>query len=79
MELWLIIAIYLIFTLCIGGPLVSICTNSYGFEFFNPKWIYKEYPVNWFGLICISAFVHIICLGYAIIYWFYKLCTVGRR
>ena len=78
MELWQIIVIYLSFTLCIGGPLVGMITPSYGFEFCNPKWIYKTYPVNWFGAICICTFVHIICLGYAIMYWFYKLCTVGR-
>ena len=79
MKLWQIIIIYFSFTLCIGGPLVGAVTASYGFEFCNPKWIYEKYPVNWFGVICICTLFHITCLGCAMAYWFYKLCTVGRR
>ena len=79
MELWQIIVIYLLFTVCIGGPLVGAFTASRGLEFCNPKWIYEEYSVNWFGVICICTLFHIICLGCAIMYWFYKLCTVGRE
>ena len=46
---------------------------------FNPIRVYKEYKVNWFGCIMLVLLAHILFLPIAIIYWFYKLCTCGRR
>lgn len=46
---------------------------------FNPIRVYKEYNVNWFGCIMLVLLAHILFLPIAIIYWFYKLCTCGRR
>ena len=46
---------------------------------FNPIRAYKEYKVNWFGCIMLVLLAHILFLPIAIIYWFYKLCTVGRK
>lgn len=46
---------------------------------FNPIRVYKEYNVNWFGCIMLVLLAHVLFLPIAIIYWFYKLCTCGRR
>lgn len=46
----------------------------------NPKDIWKNYEnVNIFGCViltvCLNLLVPVISIGY----WFYKLCTVGRK
>lgn len=46
---------------------------------FNPIRVYKENNVNWFGCIMLVLLAHILFLPIAIIYWFYILCTYGRR
>ena len=48
-------------------------------ELCNPYWYHTYYPVNWFGAIMGSLFYTILCPLDAVIYWFYKLCTVGRK
>lgn len=48
------------------------------FDFLNLIWIYNNFKVNWFGTIVIGLFLNILCPFYTIVYWFYKLCTVGR-
>ena len=48
-------------------------------EAFNPIQVYEENNVNWFGCIMLVLLAHILFLPIAIIYWFYKLCTFGRR
>lgn len=56
--------------------------NKYtdGWELCNPYWAYKYYQnVNVFGAIIISLLYTAICPIGAVCYWFYKLCTVGRR
>lgn len=58
-----------------GGAL----SRAEGLEFVNPCFIYKHNEVNWFGAI-------VVCIAYSLLmplctigYWFYKLCTVGRK
>jgi hypothetical protein len=46
---------------------------------YNPIQVYKDNNVNWFGCILLVLVTHIIFIIPAIVYWFYKLCTVGRR
>lgn len=46
---------------------------------FNPIRVYKENNVNWFGCIMLVLLAHILFLPIAIIYWIYKLCTIGRK
>ena len=58
-----------------NGPLRS----AEGLEFMNPFWWYRNYPVNPFGAAMCSLGFTILCPVGAIGYWFYKLCTVGRR
>ena len=54
--------------------------NTDGWELCNPYWAYDYYMgVNVFGAIMISLFYTVLCPIGAVCYWFYKLCTVGRR
>lgn len=51
-----------------------------GWELCNPYWAYHYHKgVNWFGAIVLSLLYTILCPIGAICYWFYKLCTIGRR
>ena len=51
-----------------------------GWEFVNPYYVYKYCKlVNWFGAIMIALLFTGICPIGAVFYWFYKLCTVGRK
>ena len=50
------------------------------FSFFNPIRNYKQWSgINWFGVIFLTLLLNIVFPVYAIGYWFYKLCTVGRK
>lgn len=56
--------------------------NKYadGWELCNPYYSYKFHKnVNWFGAIILSLVYTALCPLGAIVYWFYKLCTVGRK
>ena len=64
----------MIITSC-NGPL----RDTKGFEFVNPIWWYRNYPVNPFGATMCALGFTILCPIMTIGYWFYKLCTVGRR
>ena len=50
-----------------------------GLEFLNPIYIHKQARVNWFGAIMLMLFYSALCPLAAIVYWFYKLCTVGAK
>ena len=50
-----------------------------GLCFCNPLWIYDHAKTNWFGTICLAILANVAFGPSAIIYWFYKLCTVGRE
>lgn len=80
--------IVMISILTIGGVvidaiIVASCNgplkHTEGFEFVNPIWWYHNYPVNPFGAAMCSLGFTILCPVGAIGYWFYKLCTIGRR
>lgn len=50
------------------------------FNIFNPIRNYKTWTsMNWFGVILGTMLLHVLLPVYAIIYWFYKLCTFGRK
>lgn len=48
-------------------------------KLFNPVTIYENHKVNYFGAFMITLFSNCSLFIYAICYWFYKLCTVGRK
>lgn len=51
-----------------------------GFAFFNPIRNYKTWTsMNWFGVILGTTLLHVLLPVYAVCYWFYKLCTFGRK
>ena len=76
--------IILIFAWCVGF-VIDFCWVSdnkycYGLELCNPYWAYKYYKnVNWFGACVVSLAFTALRPPLAIIYWFYKLCTIGRK
>ena len=45
----------------------------------NPIVIYRNHKVNIFGCIVLTLLGNIAFCPAAPFYWFYKLCTVGRR
>lgn len=63
---------------CHAGPKGAIA-QSEGLEFVNPIFVYKHNRVNWFGAIVVSIVYGLICPVATAGYWFYKLCTVGRK
>ena len=77
--IFLIISIWLI----VGIAIQITWSNEKhadGFEICNPYWAYKYHKsVNWFGAFIVSLLYTALCPITAIFYWFYKLCTVGRR
>lgn len=52
---------------------------AYFLEWLNPIWIYRNYEVNFFGTIVVCILYNLFCPICSICYWFYKLCTVGRK
>lgn len=53
--------------------------QSEGLEFVNPIFVYKHNRVNWFGAIVVASAYGLVCPIATLGYWFYKLCTVGRK
>ena len=50
------------------------------FKYLNPLFLYDYHnKLNWFGVICLALFYNSLCPLITISYWFYKLCTVGRK
>jgi hypothetical protein len=68
--------------ICSIGPFLGYALE-YGFDAledtFNPVVKYENSDFNLFGVIVITVILSIVFMPMAIIYWFYKLCTVGRR
>ena len=77
-----IIGSYLIITFVINLlwwlPCVEIA-GQIGVCFCNPKWIYNHTKTNCFGTICLAILTNAAFGPAALCYWFYKLCTVGRK
>lgn len=63
----------------VGWVISAVCIYGEGFEYVNPIWIYNHYHVNYFGAAMIFIFYNLLCPIGSICYWFYKLCTVGRK
>lgn len=50
-----------------------------GLEFLNPKYIYNNIKVNYFGCFWLFLIINLASPILTICYWFYKLCTAGRK
>ena len=59
--------------------LFATCANGANCSFVNPKVIYKNIKVNWFGAWLLAVVCNICFPVVAIPYWIYKLCTIGRQ
>lgn len=73
------LATYIALTTIITG-MISATTDSAGFAWINPKFIYEHVAVNWFGCILLTILASLAAGPvWFIVYWGYKLCTVGRQ
>ena len=83
LKIIIIIGISTIVGIVIDAIIITSCNGPLGktdgLEFVNPVWWYRNYPVNPFGAMMCSLGFTILCPITALGYWFYKLCTVGRR
>lgn len=77
-SILLIIFIWSLFGLIIYAVLLGEKEINL-FDSLNPIYIYRTYQVNIFGTIMLFIVFNLICPVGTIMYWFYKLCTVGRR
>ena len=73
----------LLITYFVLTTIMTLCVLAEGgmeLSDINPISIYDNYNVNWFGCIMLTMFHH-IAVGpiWAFVYWFYVLCTVGRK
>lgn len=60
--------------------LIVAVEGDTGWQWINPVIIYQNVPVNWFGCIILTILAHIAAGPiWVSLYWFYKLCTVGRK
>lgn len=74
--------IYLAGTFFINLLISAICLETgdlIGLQWVNPILIYNNVSVNWFGCIVLTILAHIAAGPWVVFYWFYKLCTVGRK
>lgn len=67
-----LIAVYIVVTF-------TIIINLMVCKIFNPKNLYRETKLNYFGTAIVAIFLNITFLPYAIIYWFWVLCHAGRK
>lgn len=74
---WLVVAMNIQSKSLHGRNKGVLCKTS-RFEFLDPRYIYKYNRVNYFGAAMVCLLYNLICPLMSIIYWFYKLCTVGR-
>ena len=73
-TIWIVVNVIMFFIF------VGTCGfEDYGFAWLNPLFIYEYIDVNWFGALLLTLVANVIFVPYAISYWFYKLCTVGRK
>lgn len=51
-----------------------------GYNFVNPFWVYKHFTkLNIFGTFWVTLLFNVACPIGTVIYWFSKMCTVGRK
>ena len=74
--------VYTVATGLINMFIMAACLDNgdvVGLQWINPIVIYDNVPVNWFGCIVLTILAHIAAGPWVIFYWFYKLCTIGRK
>lgn len=75
--------VYCLMVWSVGGALIlGLCGTYDKFDdlsYVNPIKIYKTYRVNYFGAALICIIYNLLCPIGSIGYWFYKICTIGRK
>jgi hypothetical protein len=70
----------LVFICCAtAAAILGFAIDSCGFEFVNPIFLYNRFKVNWFGAFFLAIIFNLLTFPFAIVYWIYKICTVGRK
>ena len=59
--------------------LLDVLNKFNDFSYVNPIKIYRTYRVNYLGAALICIIYNLLCPICSIGYWFYKLCTFGRK
>ena len=76
-------AIFYFMVWSVGGAIIlgisGVLIEFNDLSFMNPIKIYKTYKVNYFGAAIICIIYNLLCPIGSIGYWFYKLCTFGRK
>ena len=73
----LITFFYVIFTICFI-PYFASGWNS--LSIFSPIKNYNKWThLNWFGIAIITLLLNVVFIPYAVVYWVYKIFTVGRK
>lgn len=69
-----------IFEFMVNLLFIIYIKNFDSLSLFNPINNYKTWTrFNWFGIAIITLLLNIVLIPYAIVYWIYKLLTVGRK
>lgn len=79
MDIWLIYLVVILVVNFLWWIAAADISGNIGLCFCNPKWIYRHTKTNWFGTTLLTILANVIFGPTALCYWFYKLCTVGRR
>ena len=78
--LYWILLVWILFGAAFSAMLWDHYSLFGSFEYLNPLFLYDYHTnLNWFGVICLTLFYNLFCPLVTIIYWFCKLCTVGRK
>lgn len=83
MNILLIIFILVLWTVMGEVFIVNTMTDTKidnsTLDFLNPVWIWSNFQVNMFGCIMLTLLFNLLIPLDSLCYWFYKLCTIGRR
>ena len=75
----ILIAVLIVVYMVVTFTMIIMMMNHMVCKIFNPKNLYRETKLNYFGTLIVANSLNIIFLPYAIIYWFWVLCHVGRK
>lgn len=75
----ILIAVLIVVYMVVTFTMIMMMMNHMVCKIFNPKNLYRETKLNYFGTLIVATLLNIIFLPYAIIYWFWVLCHVGRK
>ena len=80
--LGLLCIIILLCWICSVGATIAVGLDNEMWkldEVFDPYAKYLNSNLNWFGIIFTTIISYLFLFPMAVIYWFYRLCTIRRR